>query len=189
MDQKLGVCAEKPYKIHDFHSNPCRHSLDNLASPSKLYRSTQNFILYRLVTDSRGLVGQKLAEKPCKIQRFHKNPCRHSLENVGWPSKLYRSTRNFMLDRLVTDSRGVVDQKLGVCAQKPYKIHGFHSNPCRHSLENVGSPSKLYRSTHNFILYRLVTDSRGVVDQKLGFGPKNHIKWIDELFYVASPCQ
>ena len=27
---KIGGGAEKPYKIHDFHSNPCRDSLDNL---------------------------------------------------------------------------------------------------------------------------------------------------------------
>ena len=100
----------------------------------------QNFMLYRLATDSRGLVGQKLgvwAEKPYKIHDFHCNPCRHSLENLGWPPKLYHSTQNFMLYRLMTDSRGLVGQKLGVWVEKPYKMHDFHSNPCRHSLDNL----------------------------------------------------
>ena len=67
---KIWVWAEKPYKIHDFHSNLCRHSLENLGCPSKLYRSMQNCMFYLLVTDLMAVVGQKLgvwAEKPYKI--------------------------------------------------------------------------------------------------------------------------
>ena len=103
-------------------------------------------------------------QKPCKIPHCHKNPSRHSLENVGWLSKIHQLTQNFMFYRLVTDSREVVDQKLGFGPEKPYKIHDFHRNPCRHSLENPGWPSKLYWSTQNFMFYRLVTDSSEVVD-------------------------
>ena len=91
-----------------------------------------------------------------------------------------------MLYRLVTDSRGLVGQKLGVSAEKPCKIQHFHRDPFRHSLENLGWPSKLYRSMQHFMHYRLVTDSRVVVDQKLGFGPKNHIRYMIFIVILAA---
>ena len=83
-----------------------------------------------------------------------------------------------MLYRLVTDSRGVVGQELRVGPGKLYEIHGFHSNPCRHLLQNLGWPPKFYRSKHNFMLYRWMTDSRGLVREKLGFWPKDHIRYM-----------
>ena len=86
--------------------------------------------------------------------------------------------QSFMLDRLVTDSRKVVDQKLGVSAEKPCEIQHFHSNPCRHSLEHLGSPSKLYRSMQNFMLDRLMTDSRGLWPKNRGFQGKNRQKYL-----------
>ena len=92
--------------------------------------------------------------------------CRHSFCYLGWPCNYLHWMQNFVLYRLVTDSKGVVDQKFGVSAKKPCKIPYCHRNLCRHSLENVSRPSKLYRSTQNFMLDRLVTDSRGVVGQK-----------------------
>ena len=128
-------------KLAEDSSISCRHSFCYLGWPCNCLGCMQNFVLYRSMTDSRRAVGQKLgvwAEKPCKIHDFHSNPCTHSLENLCWPSKLHRSTQNFMLYPLMADSRGVVGQKLGVSAEKPYKIHDFHSNPCRHSLENLG---------------------------------------------------
>ena len=117
-------------------------------------------------------------KKPYKIHDFHSNPCRHSLDNLGWPSNCLDSMQNFVLYRLVTDSKGPVDQKRGVWVEKPYKIHDFHSNLCRHSLGNLASLSKLHQSTHNFMLYRFVTDTSGVVGQKLGFALNNHITYI-----------
>ena len=72
-----------------------------------------------------------------------------------------------MLDRLVTDSSEFVHQKLRVWAEKPYKIHDFHRNTCRHLLENVGWPSKLCQSTHNLMLDRFVADSMGGCGAKI----------------------
>ena len=86
----------------------------------------------------------------------------HLLCYLGWPCNCLVWMQNIMLYRLVTHSKGVVNQKLGVSAGKPYKIHDFDGNPCRHSLENLSWPSKLHRSTQNFLLYRLITDSKGL---------------------------
>ena len=138
-------------------------------------------MLYRLMIDSSGL----WVEKPYKIHEFHSNPCTHSLENLGWPSILYQSTDNFMLHGLVTDSGGVVGQKLGVCPEKSYKIHDFYSNRCRHLLENLCWPCKLHRSMQNFMLYPLMIDWRGVVGKNPGFGPKNHTKHMILIVIVA----
>ena len=76
--------------------------------------------------------------------------------------------------------------KLGLPAERPCKIQHFHRDPFRHSLENLGWPSKLYRSMQHFMHYRLVTDSRVVVDQKLGFGPKNHIRYMIFIVILAA---
>ena len=92
--------------------------------------------------------------------------CRHPFCSLGWPFNCLALMHNFVLYRLVADSTGGCRPKIGLWTEKPYKIHDFHSNPCRHSLENVGWPTKLYQSTQNFMLYRLVTDSRGGVGQK-----------------------
>ena len=119
----------------------CRHSFCYLGPLSNCLGWMQNFVLYRLVTDRRGVVDQKVGvwtEKPYEIHDFHSNPCTHSHENLGLPSELHRSTPNFMLYRLVTDSKGFVDQKVGVWAEKPYEISYFRRNPCRHSFENLG---------------------------------------------------
>ena len=144
-------------------------------------------MLYRLVTDSRGLVRRilgVLSQKPYKIHRFDSNPCRHSLEYLGWPSKSHLSTKNFMLYRLVTNSMGLVGKKLEAWA-KNYTIHGVYSNRCRRLRQNLGWEPKSFRSRQNFKLYRLVTDSRGLVLQKLGFRPKNHIKYMVFIVILA----
>ena len=123
--------------------------------------------------------------KACKMHGFDSNLCRHSLENLGWPSKLDRSTQNFLLYRLMTDSRGVVDKNWGLALKKPYKIHDSHGNRCRDSLENLCWLCKLHRSTKNFMLYPLVIDWREVVGKNLGFGSKKRIKHMILIVIVA----
>ena len=96
---------------------------------------------------------------------------------------------NFMLYRLVTDSWEVVGQKLGVWAEKPYKIP-FFTEILAGILLRIWVDLLSYTDRRT-ILYSI--DWRqiqgGLWTKNWGFGPKNHIKCIDKLFYVASPCQ
>ena len=109
-EPKISGLSRKTVKIHDFHSILCRHSLKNLRWPSKLYWSTQNFMLYRLVADSTRLW--------TKTIRFAtKNHMKYMIFIVILADIRLRisvdllKTHNFMLDGLVTDSKGVVSQK------------------------------------------------------------------------------
>ena len=110
------------------------------------------------------------------------------MQTLAWESGLTLSIipidAQFFALSIGDSLKGVVNQKLMVRAEESYKIHDFHGNPCSHSLDNLGWPSELHRSTQSLMLYRLVIDSRGVVGQKYGSLRKKlaKIPFLTEIF-------
>ena len=94
-----------------------------------------------------------------------------------------------MLYRLVTEPRGIVGQKLGIWTEKPYKIHIFIEILADIRLR-IGVDLLNYTDRRR-ILYSIDWGQiqGGLWATNLGLGPKNYIRYIDELFYVASSCQ